>query len=267
MFCPHCGKEVAEDQLFCHHCGAKLREEGMVPETAPAQKEARPPVAEAAPDLGGRGKTPWEDRETRGFFSGLFRTMNDSLFHPSEFFRKMSVTGGFTDPLLYALIVGMVGLMFSYLWQIVMKGAVQNVMPAVQGQYMFEGIGLAVMAFFSPLLVIVGLFVSAGVLHLCLMMVKGARSGFETTFRVVSYGYSANIFLIIPFCGGLLTFVWAIVLYIIGLREAHETTGGKAAFAVFLPLIVCCGAVIFFITVLMSMAALSFGSLMQHIQQ
>lgn len=262
MFCPHCGKEVAEDQQFCHHCGARLREE----EAAPAP-EGGGPSAEAAPDLGGRGKTPWEDREARGFFSGLFRTMNDSLFRPSEFFRKMPVTGGLTDPLLYALILGMVGLMFSYLWQIVMKGAVQNVMPAMQGQYMFEGIGLALMAFFSPLLVIIGLFVSAGVLHLCLMMVKGARSGFEATFRAVSYGYSANIFLIIPFCGGLLAIVWAIVLYIIGLREAHETTGGKAAFAVFLPLIVCCGALIFFITLLMSMAALSFGTLMQHMQR
>ena len=67
------------------------------------------------------------------------------------------------------------------------------------------------------------------------MMVKGAKPGFEATFRVVAYGYSANIFMVIPFCGGILPLVWAVVLSIIGLREAHETTGGKAAFAVFLP--------------------------------
>jgi len=31
------------------------------------------------------------------------------------------------------------------------------------------------------------------------------------------------------------------VIEIIGLREAHGTTTGRAALAVFLPLIVCCG--------------------------
>jgi len=128
---------------------------------------------------------------------------------------------------------------------------------------MFQGIGLTILAFFSPFLIIIGLFIASGILHVCLMMVKGARNGFEATFRTVAYGYSANIFLVIPFCGGLLAFVWAIVLYIIGLKEAHETTGGKAAFAVFLPGIVCCGLIVISVVLLMGAVAASFGALMQ----
>ena len=91
------------------------------------------------------------------------------------------------------------------------------------------------------------------------MMVKGARNGFEATFRVVAYGYSANIFLVVPFCGGLLAGVWAIILYIIGLREAHETTGGKAALAVFLPVVVCCATYMLahFVNVITAALALS----------
>jgi hypothetical protein len=249
MFCPHCGKEVTEGQIFCQHCGARLAGE-----------------AAAAPVTGVREKTPWEDREVRGFFGGLFKTLNETLFRPSEFFKKMSVTGGLTDPLLYALIIGMVGLMFSYLWQISLKSAMQDMMPGMQaaaGQYMFQGVGMAILAFFSPFLIILGLFVSSGILHVFLMMVKGARAGFEATFRVVAYGYSANIFLIIPFCGGLLAVVWAVVLYIIGLKEAHEITGGKAAFAVFLPIIVCCGLITIAIALFMGAAAASLGTFMQ----
>lgn len=256
MFCPHCGKEISEGQSFCQHCGARLAEAAF-----------QLPVSEPGPIGGGREKTPWEDREARGFFGGLFKTLNETLFRPSEFFKKMSVTGGLTDPLLYALIIGMVGLMFSYFWQIALKSAMQGMLPGMQaaaGQNLFfQGIGMTILAFLSPFLVILGLFISSGVLHVFLMMVKGARNGFEATFRVVAYGYSANIFLVVPFCGGLLAGVWAIILYIIGLREAHETTGGKAAIAVFLPVIVCCGLIMIAIALFMGAVAASLGTMMQ----
>lgn len=275
MFCPQCGKEVADDQLFCHHCGAKLGggetphlEEALDLEQGPGVEET--PAHEPGIEPGGRERTAWEDRETRGFFSGLFRTMNDSLFRPSEFFRKMPVTGGLTDPLLYALIVGMVGTMFSYFWPLLTQGAMHNMMPGIQmgaGQDMFQGIGLALLAFFSPFLIIIGLFVSAGILHVCLMLVKGTKTGYETTFRVVSYSHSAYLFLVIPFCGSLFMAIWTLVLYIIGLREAHETTGGKAVFAVFLPLIVCCGLALLALAMFLGAAAGSLGMMMQQVQQ
>ncbi len=255
MFCPHCGKEVAEGQLFCQYCGARI-----VGEQAPAS------AIESAPGGGERARTPWEDRETLGFFGGLLKTLNESLFHPSEFFKKMTVTGGLTDPLLYALIVGMVGMMSSYFWQIVLKSTMQDMLPGMQvsaEQHMIQNIGMAVLAFLSPFLIIIGLFIAAGILHLCLMMVKGARSGFEATFRVVAYGYSANIFLLIPFCGGLLYGVWAVILYIIGLKEAHETSGGRAAVAVFLPVIVCCGLIVIATALFMGAIAASIGALSQ----
>ncbi len=255
MFCPHCGKEVMEGQSFCPNCGSRI-----------AELPVQPPPAEIPSGQAGREKTPWESREAHGFFGGLLKTLNESLFRPSGFFRKMPVTGGLTDPMLYALIIGMIGLMFYYFWQILFKSAIQHMIPGVQaaaGQHLFQGIGLAILAFLSPFLIILGLFVSAGILHVCLMMVKGAKNGFEATFRVVAYGYSTYFFLIIPVCGGLLYGVWAIVLNIIGLREAHETSGGKAAFAVFLPLIVCCGLFTIAMGALFMGALASFSALSQ----
>lgn len=251
MFCPQCGAVVADDQKFCHQCGSRL----------PLHAGEKTETAESAPAISDNlEKTAWEDRESLGFFGGLFRTLNDVLFRPSDFYKKMAVTGGLTDPLLFALIIGMTGLMFSYLWQLVIKGAMRDVIP-VSG--VNAGLGLALLAFFSPFLIIIGVFIVAGVLHVCLLMVKGANRTFETTFRVVAYGYSANIFMIIPICGNLIAFAWAIVLYIIGLREAHKTTGGKASFAVFLPIFLFCGAIILMVALFLGAAAGSLGTLMQ----
>ena len=46
---------------------------------------------------------------------------------------------------------------------------------------------LIIYAALSPLLLILGLFIGSGILHLCLMMVGGANRSFETTFRVLCF--------------------------------------------------------------------------------
>jgi hypothetical protein len=251
MFCPHCGKEIAEGQAFCQHCGAGLTES----------------VSGPLPTAGGRSKTPWEDRENAGFFGGLFTTLNKVLFKPSDFFRTMPVTGGLTDPLLYALIVGMVGLMFSYFWEIVLHDSMQTFMTpemkAAASYGILHGSGNVFLAVFSPLMLIIVLFVITAGLHLFLLMVKGARGGFEASFRVVSYCISPFLLLIVPFCGNIIALVWTMVITIIGLKEAHEISGGKAFFAVSFPMLLCCGLVILAASVLfMGVFAASFGAFM-----
>jgi hypothetical protein len=97
----------------------------------------------------------------------------------------------------------------------------------------------------SPVLVIVGMFIVSGILHLSLMIVGGARKPFETTFRVVCFSSgSTSLLSMIPFCGGMIAGVWNIVVECIGLARAHEIDTGKAVMAVLLPIIVCCGGLI-----------------------
>jgi hypothetical protein len=87
-----------------------------------------------------------------------------------------------------------------------------------------------------------GLFIGSAILHLCLMLVGGANRSFETTFRVVCFtGGAANLFSMVPICGGFVALIYSIVLECIGLTRAHQTTTGKALMAIFLPLIACCG--------------------------
>ena len=147
------------------------------------------------------------------------------------------------DPLLFGLIGGCAGSIVSILCQ----GLMQSI-PGFSGRdNIFHMFGVSHWAFIiiyavlSPLLVVLGLFLGSGILHLCLMLVGGANRSFETTFRVVCFtAGSANLFSMIPMCGGIIAAVYHIVLECIGLSRAHQTTTGKALFAIFLPLILCC---------------------------
>jgi hypothetical protein len=74
-----------------------------------------------------------------------------------------------------------------------------------------------------------------------LLLLGGARGTFETTMRVVAYTMGATSLLqVLPMCGSLLAAVWAVVVNIIGLAQAHEISTGKAAAAVLLPVVACC---------------------------
>jgi len=249
MFCPHCGKETSEDQMFCQYCGSRLIAD-----------------ADTSAPAGQREKTSWEDREHNGFLNGLFRTIKAVLFSPTVFFRKMPVSGGLIDPLLYGLIVGMIGLTFLYFWDALLQNTMQDFitpeMRSAAGQSIFQGIGMALTASLMPLFLILWLFIVSGMVHLLLLFVRGAQAGFEATFRVAAYSTSPLLFLIIPYCGMLITMVWVITLALIGLKEAHEISGGKSAFAVFFPFLFCCGLLVLLVLLFMGAVAASLGTMM-----
>lgn len=112
----------------------------------------------------------------------------------------------------------------------------------------------------SPLFAIIGLYMVAGVVHLLLLMMRGAQHGFETTTRVFAFSYSPSAFAIVPVIGPIVGFIWMVVLSIIGLREAHETDGAKAATAVLVPVFLLIG-----LLVLATLAAITLGLLKTRI--
>ena len=93
-----------------------------------------------------------------------------------------------------------------------------------------------------------------------LLLLNGARRGFETTMRVAAYAHgSAAMFNLVPLCGGIIGSIWALVIVIIGIARAHEIPTGKAAAAVLIPIAVCCVLVLVFYA---AIAALIFGAVM-----
>jgi len=194
---------------------------------------------------------PWEKRDELGFFTAVFETVKGILLNPTHTFADMKTEGGLGTPIIYALILGSIGGIIGLIWQGLFSSILSILRGSLIGGAGYEEfvalstlsvIRFIISAILTPLFVVVGLFISSGICHLCLMIVGGANKEFETTFRVFAYTIgSVALIQIVPICGGLIAGVWALVCEIIGLREAHETTTGKAVLAVLLPFIVCCG--------------------------
>jgi hypothetical protein len=169
---------------------------------------------------------------------------------PSEFFESMPTSGGIGSPLLYAVIMGWLGVVAAGFYSALFQSIVGSGVGAIGGENpeLAAALGFAqswggffVQVMFAPIGIVIGLFLAAGVFHVMLLILGGAREDFEASFRVVSYAQAPAVLMIVPFCGSLIAWVWSLVLYIVGLAAAHRIGGGKAAAAVLLPLVlVCC---------------------------
>ncbi len=192
---------------------------------------------------------PWQNRERYPSRVGaLWETFRLVLFDPSRAFSRINVEGSLAGSMLYVVILGSIGGYIGLAWQLLARalglafgGAAQgeaNLIARVGGLAVFA----VLVAVLMPVAMLFGSLVSSAILHVCLLVIGGANRSFEATYAVVAYcAGSTSVLAIIPFCGGLICAIWNIVVEIIGLREAHKTTTGRAALAVLAPAIVCCG--------------------------
>jgi hypothetical protein len=177
-------------------------------------------------------------------------TVQAVVLRPAEFFRGILRQGDFLNPLMFALICVLVS---SILGGII--GFFFNIGFADQGVIgaFFRFIFSIIQALIG---VTIGLFIGAGIWHLLVMLiVKPTHAGYEATFRVAAY--SAVIYLVswIPVIGWLLS-LYGIYLGIVGIREVHGTTTGKAALVVLIPIVVIGGlALLIFGAVLLAVFA------------
>lgn len=200
----------------------------------------------------GDGGPSWEYRAELGWFSAAVKTVKEVLFEPGATFSRARRSGGLTAPLLFAFLMGTIFLVLTQLVNLATNSLFLGMLSRVSGgsdvdqiagQMFGTALGTVLMLFFAPVFAIIGPFISAAIAHVCLMIFGGARRDFEATYRVVAYGYGSTLPLsLIPLCGGFVTWIWMIVIQIIGLKEIHGTDTWRAAMAVFLPMIlgVCC---------------------------
>jgi len=186
----------------------------------------------------------------------MFVTVKDVLIDAPRTFAGMIRDGGLGNPLLFLLILatvcGWIGMVWGFLWNQAMgatllgSGAMDysqlglEMDPAMLA-FVSSGLFQVIEALILPALILVVFFIEAAVFHLMLLIMGGANQPFETTARVVAYATgSTAVFQAVPMCGGLISFAWAIIVIIIGLAHAHETSVGRAVAAVLLPLLLCC---------------------------
>jgi len=220
-----------------------------------------PPIQPGTETTAAREGLPWEHRQERGFLNAFIETLQMVLSRPAEAFTVMRREGGVGEPLIYALIGAGAGALVSFLFSLGLRSVgvfadQRNGFAALP----WLGVGSAALIVLIPLFIVVGLFIGAAIVHLCLMIVGGARQSFETTFRVLAFSQgSTGPLQMIPLCGGLIAAVWGLVVNCIGLAKAHEIETGRAVLAVLLPVIICCGG-----GILLAVLAGGIGVLSQH---
>jgi hypothetical protein len=270
VLCPYCAATVPEPTPpTCPSCGAALS--GDVEETAPALLPASEPgagtgppgppplpppylpAAAASPPGQGQPGTPWDERDRLGFAAAFVETTRRVLTGPAEFFRRIPVTGGLGGPLFYAVTAGWIGLVAAALYQSVWVSIVgPSMIPfGIEREefarvlaFMESWAGLVAQVVFGGISVTIGVFVTAGILHLMLLLLGGGQKTFEATFRAVCFAQAPMILFVIPVflipgCG-LLVGLWSLVLYVIGLAAAHQIGLGPTPAAVLLPLLALC---------------------------
>jgi hypothetical protein len=150
-----------------------------------------PPGGAAVPPL------PWEDRERRGFFPALFETVKLFVTSPTEAFARAKESGDYLSPILFSVLIGWVATAIGQLYGLLFQGAWLSMLPPEMrdqlGPMMATGGASFILTLIlAPVLLLIWFFIWSGIVHLFLMMLGGHKqssSGFEGTFRAVSYGY------------------------------------------------------------------------------
>ncbi len=159
---------------------------------------------------------------------------------PVGFFRGIRPRGDFVNPLIFAVICYEVYAILSGI--IAVASGAQGF-----GRFLVEII-------LAPIGAVIFLFIGAGIFHLLVMLIVGSpNAGFEGTFRVGAYLSVTQLVAwltaipILGFLVGILVFFYSIFLGVVGVREMHSTTMGKAALVVLIPVVVLGGLAVLII--------------------
>lgn len=233
--CPSCNSEFRSDTagvVLCPQCNSKVRVE------LPVSKGCA-----------------WDRAEKGNWVGAFFETVKLSLVKPVKFFGEVAEGSGWIRPWLFALIIFFIVFLVMAAYQagfqtLAIGAGLATSLKKTMLPFAALSIPITILAIVSmsvvmaPFLVTTVLFINAAMYHLCLMVLGSARRDFWATFRTVCYTFGPQLFEIIPILGNIVGAVWQFVLAVIGIKVVHSTSYSRSALAIFLPLILCCGAVL-----------------------
>jgi hypothetical protein len=195
---------------------------------------------------------PFAERQARGLFTTFFETWKLVATEPQRFFRRVRIdqTG---SAVLFGVIAATFGNVIQglYSWvsgrqtMMAMERAMHDVPPEAAEVMrkiteIFAGPAVLFSVVLSPVMAVIGIYLTAAIVHLLLMLFRGADRGFDATLTAVGYAYGLYVLLAIPGCGSLVAVVWYLVVLVIGLGMTQRCGPGKSAAAVFAPALLVC---------------------------
>lgn len=182
-------------------------------------------------DSGSSGpRTAWEQED--GSFPGdLARSWMEAMTRPADFFSSLDPTVPFARPLIFYLVLSILG---SAAVAVSGFASPAEVLEAVPG----GRTGLMLNFFLSPFVALVTLLIGTGLVHAGVRIFVADAKPIGVTARIICYAAAPSVFAIVPWVGGLISGIWILVFQVLGVKYAHGTSGGRATAAVLTPLLV-----------------------------
>jgi len=168
-----------------------------------------------------------ESKKTENEFEGYIRSIPDTIkkviINPVGFFKDMPKSGGFIEPLIFMVCMGLVV-------------AVINLILATFGMG-FVGSFLMAVASLIILPIVIAIFGFVGALILFIIWkIMGSQESFETAYRCAAYATGitpiTTIINLVPYLGALVSLLWMTYLMVVASVEVHSINR-KTAWMVF----------------------------------
>lgn len=188
-------------------------------------------------------------------------TWKKVITSPSAFYESMPKEGGYGEPLKFALInfivLGIGSAIMTILYNLIGFSLPSNV--SLMGTSTTIATKITIMSVISdiivtPIIGIIGLFIS-GVILFILFKIVGGSGSYEGTVRILSYSSAVSLLAWIPLIG-ILAVLYGIFLDIIGGKSVHNISTLRSAIAVLLPFVL---AIILTVVLAAVIAAFVFG--------
>ena len=163
-------------------------------------------------------------------FNVFIKESKDVLINPKAYFSTMKTSGGMAEPLIKAVIYGVISGVIGLLWSLL------NISGLSGGMF---GSALGIMALIGPIIgAIIGLFIGAVILLILSSICKG-NTDFEANVRVTAavmvvmpisafFGFASGINLYLGIIIGLAINLYSLWLLYNGLVEALKANEGTA---------------------------------------
>lgn len=197
---------------------------------------------------GGDVLPPWERRAELGTMTAFSETIKQVLATPTHFFKRYDATVTSWDclaiPCVLTTISTLTGMAvyvvaFAPLMAWVASLNPDAAAPVALGVLPLVG-GACSSIVFAPVSALFSTFVTAGFIHLFLMMSGKATRSYQQTVRGYCYAQAPMILAIVPVIGHFVGGIWAIVTAIIMVREVHKTKTSIAVMSVLWLFVFCC---------------------------
>ena len=137
----------------------------------------------------------------------LIEDAKSIITNPVGFYRKLPITGGFIEPLIFVIAMAL------------LAAVIMIIFSVISGHGLGLGTLLAI-----PVMMAIASFISAGILYL-IWMVMGSDHSYETAYRCVAYSMAimpiSALLSILPLLGLVIPALWGAFLMITASTEVH----------------------------------------------